>query len=303
VKGSLAAKLHFGRSFRMILPGISILFVGILIILSVMVYKIAHPGAVPESVNPSYYLLPSIDVAFSSMEGDQIPGWWIPGLKGAPSIILAPGYGMSRSDALSLAALLHENAFNILIFDQRGCGADPRGASTLGLKEVDDMKQAVRFIQTRPDCNANRIGIWGVDISALAALQTAAAFDAVRAIVADSAFESISDFMDYRIDEDFGLENKILKFGCFQIFRLENLFSNSSFKNKLQLEEIAGRSILFIKGDNRKRLGKFTTAIYDRIQPQKEMISFRTARVLLMSGEDLRSYDRQTVNFFTLNLR
>ena len=26
----------------------------------------------------------------------EIPGWWIPGLKGAPGIILAPGYGMAR---------------------------------------------------------------------------------------------------------------------------------------------------------------------------------------------------------------
>jgi len=61
--------------------------------------------------------------------------------------------------------------------------------------------------------------------------------------------------------------------------------------------------ILFIKGDNRKGLGDLTTAIYDRIQPQKEMISFRTSRVHLMSGDDLRSYDRQVAGFFKMNLR
>jgi hypothetical protein len=61
--------------------------------------------------------------------------------------------------------------------------------------------------------------------------------------------------------------------------------------------------ILFIKGENRKGLAERTTVIYDKIQPQKEMISFRSARTHAMSGEDLKNYDRQVTNFFHLNLQ
>jgi hypothetical protein len=39
------------------------------------------------------------------------------------------------------------------------------------------------------------------------------------------------------------------------------------------------------------------------VLPQKELISFKMARIHSMSGEDLKNYDRQVVNFFHLNLR
>jgi pimeloyl-ACP methyl ester carboxylesterase len=275
---------------------------GVTAILGFLVYKITHPEATAESVNPSHYLLPSLDVQISSSDHDEIPAWWIPGLKGAPGIILVPGYGMSRSDALSLAVPLHENKFNILIFDQRGNGADPRGSSTFGLYEDADMLDAVRFLQSRPESNPQRIGIWGVDIGALAALKAAAAAPHIRAIAADSPFQSPSDFLSCRIEEDFGLNNRLLKFGCYQIFRLSHILGSLSAEDSIPLQALSDRSILFIKGENRKKLGYLTTAIYDSIKPKKELISFKTARVHTMSGEDLRSYDRQVANFFHLNL-
>jgi pimeloyl-ACP methyl ester carboxylesterase len=303
MKRALTARVHVGRFFRTIIPAFAILLVGAVVILSVLVYKISYPGAVPEPVSPSFYLLPSLDVTIPTDDGKEMPGWWIPGLKGAPGIILAPGYGMSRADALSLAALLHESGFNLLIYDQRGSGATPISASTLGLYETRDMLQAVEFMESRPQSNPSRLGIWGVDVSAVSALRIAAARREVRAIVADSAFESMADFLGYRVSEDFGLDNKLIHRGCFEIFRLVHVFGGS-FKNQdLPLKPISDRMILFVKGENRRELGKLTTAIYDKIQPQKEMISFKAARTRLMSGEDLRSYDRQVANFFHINLQ
>jgi pimeloyl-ACP methyl ester carboxylesterase len=303
MKRPTGAKVHIGRFFRMIVPAFLVLFIGSVVILGVMVYKISFPGRVEEPVNPSHYLLPSLELTIQTDDRTEIPAWWIPGLKGAPGIIMAPGYGMSRSDALSLAALLHDKGFNLLIYSQRGSGANPKAASTLGLNETRDMQSAVRFMQSRPESNARKLGIWGVDVGALAALRTAVAFKEVRAIVLDGAFESISDFLDYRIAEDFGLENSFVQLGCLQIFRLAHVFSGSFSSGKISLQAVSDRMILFIKGENRKSLGDLTTAIYDRVQPQKEMISFKTARIHMMSGEDLRSYDRQVTNFFHLNLQ
>jgi pimeloyl-ACP methyl ester carboxylesterase len=303
MKRHLPAKIQIAKFFQMILPAAAILIIGIVVTLGVLVYKVSYPGAIPDPVNPSHYLLPSLDVSISSSGGTEIPAWWIPGLKNASGIILAPGYGMSRSDALSLATLLHEHGFNLLIYAQRGSAASPKRASTLGLYEMDDMMNAVRFMQGRPESNPMRLGIWGVDESAFTALKAAAAFAEVRAIAVDSPFESIRDFLDCRIAEDFGLDNRALQFGCFLIFRMVHLFSGFSINGKLPLQALSSRTILFIKGENRKRLGLLTTAIYDEIQPQKEMISFKTARIHLMSGEELRNYDRQVANFFHLNLQ
>jgi pimeloyl-ACP methyl ester carboxylesterase len=303
MKRRRSANGQVGGFFGIVFPAAAILLVGTAVILSVLVYKTTHPGVVPESVNPSHYLLPSLDVAIPAAEGSEIPGWWIPGLKSAPGIILAPGYGMSRSDALSLAAALHEDGFNLLIYEQRGSGDPPRDASALGLYEAGDMVDAIEFMGSRPESDPTRLGIWGVDVGALAALKAAAAFNQVRAIAADSPFESVKDFLDYRIAEDFGLENRALQFGCYQIFRLFHIAATLSADESIPVQALSSRMILFIKGENRKALGYLTTAIYDKIQPQKEMISFKTARVHLMSGEDLRAYDRQVADFFNLNLR
>jgi len=81
------------------------------------------------------------------------------------------------------------------------------------------------------------------------------------------------------------------------------VFNGSLSSRKLPVKELSGRAILFIKGENRKNLAELTNAIYDQIQPQKEMISFKAARVRAMSGEELMAYDRQVANFFSLNLR
>jgi len=284
----------------MVLPAAIILIAGALLILGVLVYKLSHPGAVSETANPSHYLLPSLEVTVPAGKAD-LPGWWIPGLRGAPGIILAPGYGMSRSDALSLAAVLHEAGFNLLIYTPRG--STEKGASTLGLREPADMLQAIKLVQGRPESNRERLGVWGVDVEANAALRAAAECKEVRAIVADSAFESVPDFIGYKISEDFGVDSRILQLGAYQIFRLAHIAGGAFRGGGLDLQALSGRTILFIKGENRRGLGNLATAIYDRIQPRKEMISFKTARVRIMSGEDIKSYDRHVTNFFHLNLR
>lgn len=303
MKQQTPAKVQIEKFFRTIFPAAAILIAGTLLIFGFFVYKISYPGAVPESVNPSHYLMPSLDVEIFPTKGKTIPAWWIPGLKGAPGIILAPGYGMNRSDALSLALVLRESGFNLLIFDQRGSGAEPRGASSLGLFETEDMLGAVDYLKGRPESNPERIGIWGVDVSAMAALKAAASTPEIHALAVDSAYPSPPEFLNYRIDKDFGIENRFVQIGCYQIFRLVHLRGSFAPSARISLQPLADRSILFIKGENRGQLGNLTTAMYEAIKPQKELISFKTARTHLMSGEDVKDYDRQVANFFLLNLK
>ena len=285
------------------MPAAIVLFVGIVAILSVLVYKVSHPEAVLEGVNPSHYRLPSLEVIVPSTGGYDIEGWWIPGLKTDPGIILAPGYGMNRVDSLSLAAALHKEGFNLLVYNQRGQGQLSKVASTLGLYEADDMSNALRYMQSRLENKDSVLGIWGVDVGARAALTVSAEFPQVHAIVADSAYDAIADFLDYRIVEDFGLDNSIVNFGCYQIFRLAHYRRAMSMNDKLPVQALYDRTVLFIKGENRPRLASLTTAIYGRIRPQKEMVPFPVSATHMMSEEDSKNYNRKVVGFFTLNLR
>ncbi len=299
----LAAKGRVKKFLKIALPPAAILFAGVLALYGILVYKVTHPAVVPEPVNPSYYLLPSLDISFPSGDRSEIAGWWIPGLRGAPGIVLIPGYGMSRSDVLSLAAILHGNGFNLLIYAQRGSGDPVRKTSSLGLKESDDVLNAVQFLQSRPESDRMRLGLWGVDVGATAALIAAASVPEVRAIAADGAFESVFDFLDLRIGEDFGLKHPFFQFGCRQAFGLIHMGVSKAIKAPIPLQDLSDRMILFIQGENRKSLGRLTFALYNKLRPQKELLSLKKSRVHVMSGEDLKNYDRHVANFFQVNLQ
>jgi pimeloyl-ACP methyl ester carboxylesterase len=298
-----SAKYHGDWVQRTAFPAIAIVLIGMAVLLGILVYKISYPGTIADGVNPSHYLLPYMEIGIPSGKENDIPGWWIPGLKNAPGIVLAPGYGMTRSDALSLAVALRKNGFNLLIFEQRGSGSSRKGASTFGFRESEDMANAIRFLKGRPESDPESIGIWGVDVSAYAALKSAAEFPEVKAIAADNPFETPEVYVGDRITEDFGVDNRALRFSCFQIFRLTHLFAKGSGEEPLPMNALSDRAILFIKGEDRKILADSTTAIYEGIQPQKEMISFKTSRFHAMNGANLQDYDRQVTNFFHLNLK
>jgi hypothetical protein len=99
------------------------------------------------------------------------------------------------------------------------------------------------------------------------------------------------------------LDNWVFRLGCSQIFRLTHLVSSLSFDERLPLQMLSDRTILFIRGENRMGLGRLTTALYNSIASQKEMISLKTSRVRLMNGEALASYDGQVADFFHRNLQ
>jgi hypothetical protein len=268
-----------------------------------LTYMVTHPGAVPEVANPSNYLLSSKEVSWSLKDSSDVSAWWIPGNKGAAGILLAPGTGLGRSHGLSLAAQLNRFGFNVLLCDSRGNGAAPRGPSTLGVKEVDDVASALNFIRSRPEVDAKRLGIWGTDVSAHAALVVAGTMPEVRAIAADSPFDSVGEFFAARLREVMGHDSGLAKTVCERLFRILNFLPEGSLREGINTAAIADRGVLFVTGDNRKDLAGLTGSLFSRLQPQKERINLSHARVRLMTGEETNIYDLQVANFFRLNLQ
>lgn len=299
----LPVTARISRGARILLPTAVLLIVCVGAFPGIVLYQITRPAASREPTDPSFYMLESSDIEVTSDGGDRIQGWWIPGGDGAAGVILAPGFGMSRSDALSLAAALQKNGFNVFLYGQRGGSASHEKSSTFGLKEAGDMLLAVQFVQSRAESGRTHIGLWGVDVGAYAALQAAATIPEVRAIAADSAYASISDFLNVRISEEFELDHPLLRFGCIQIFRIRHMASGALRARRIPVEKLSGRSILIVTGDNRKTLGRMATALYDTLPPGAEKVSLETSRIHLMEGDALQDYDALMVDFFRKNLQ
>ncbi|MBN2241532.1 MAG: hypothetical protein JW793_02485 [Acidobacteria bacterium] len=302
MKQRLTAKVRIVHTLGKLL--LAVLVLGLIAIAApgFLFYKVSRPAMAGETLDPSYYLLKYSTIRVHADNGRETDGWWIAGKRGAPGIVLYPGFGMTRSDVLSLASALSSAEFNILIFAQRGSGASPPQSSTFGLKESRDLISAIHSVQKRPESDPARIGIWGVDVGAYSALVAAGSIPEVRAIAADSVFESAYEFLDIRLGEAYGVRNRWLQFGCGQMLKLLSAATGSAGGNEIPFESLSDRSLLLIQGGNRRELGRLTGDLYAKLRSKKEMISFDTSRVHMMKGEEFQDYDRRVTDFFLRNL-
>ena len=136
------------------------------------------------------------NVNFNSTDNVALKGWFIPAKKkeenkNPATIIVLHGYGLTRAEALDWCHYLHDN-YNLFLFDFRGHGNSQIKPVTFGYKESKDVIGALEYLKTRPDVDRTRIGVFGYDIGANAAILAAAETADIRMVIADSAFDRFS---------------------------------------------------------------------------------------------------------------
>src|ERR1700722_15389647 len=125
-------------------------------------------------------------------------GWFFPGLKSAPTIILCPAYESSRGELLTLASALQDQQYNVLAFDFSAHGTSG-GRSALGLQEVAELRAAMDAVANRGDVDATRVGLWGGNLGAYVALAEATNDRRVRAVAAESPYNDPNDMVALQV--------------------------------------------------------------------------------------------------------
>ncbi len=137
--------------------------------------------------------LPVQDVSFAATDGVRLAGWFALASPQAPTIILIHGFKGSRVDMLPWARFLFAAGYNVLLFDDRGCGQSAGWQITLGAREPDDVIGAVRYLRGRGDLRVKRFGALGISLGAGVALLAAAREPGLLATVADSPWATEDD--------------------------------------------------------------------------------------------------------------
>ncbi len=129
-------------------------------------------------------------VTFTTSDGLELAGWYVPSKNGA-AVIAFPG----RNGPQAQTRMLARHGYGVLLFDRRGQGeseGDPHGFGWEGEK---DIKAAVAFLQRRPDVDPERIGGLGLSVGGELMLQAAAETDAIKAVVSEGAgSRSVGEF-------------------------------------------------------------------------------------------------------------
>ena len=142
--------------------------------------------------------MPFEEAGFTSADGLQLRGWFIPSSGGTSdmTVIAVPGAGMNRLNLLEHAMVLRESWFNVFLVDLRGQGASEGHVRGFGAAEAQDVTAAVNYLrQTRPSASRHVYAL-GVGQGAAAVLAAARNDPRIEALVLDSLVPSPATEID-----------------------------------------------------------------------------------------------------------
>jgi hypothetical protein len=137
--------------------------------------------------------VPHEDVRFTTSDGLELRGWYIPSRNGA-AVIAFPG----RNGPQRQARMLARHGYGVLLFDRRGEGRSEGEPNAWGWSGDRDVKAAIAYLQRRPDVDPERIGGIGLSVGGEMMLEAAAETPELRAVVSEGAGDrAFSDAMDH----------------------------------------------------------------------------------------------------------
>lgn len=129
------------------------------------------------------------DVAFDADDGITLRGWlFLPDGPGPhPAVTMAHGYAGVREHGLEpYARAFADNGFVVLLHDHRNFGASDGGPrhDIDPWRQVADWRRAISYLESLPEVDPRRIGLWGTSYAGGHALVLGATDRRLRSVVA-----------------------------------------------------------------------------------------------------------------------
>jgi pimeloyl-ACP methyl ester carboxylesterase len=294
--GTMAGKVFFASFVLVILFALTVVGTA-----GYILYRVTHPDIRGAGLDPTTIISKPEVVKFRVPVARDREGWFFPGPTTAPVIILCHGYQAHRGDVLTLATALQKDRFNVLIFDFSGHGR-AGGYTTLGYRETQELLAAIRSVLERPDVDQTRVGVWGYDLGAYAALSAAASEPRVRAIAVDSAYDTPVQQFNFRARQT-GLDMvpfaaTVARWGFLLLTWKDRAQPGLSSKVG-QVKDIAK---FFLQGSDNPEFSETTRQLFFRAsEPRKQSILGRS-NYAVMSEEERLNYETEIVHFFLESL-
>lgn len=214
-KGKGAANAGMNSWIGIILIALAILFVGGICGMAAYVgWKLIHPPRKPITMSPEQFGIEQYqEISFSSRGSTlKLHGWYFSArangyADNGHTLIFAHGYSQNRLEphlpALALAAKVIGAGYDVLMFDFRNAGMSEGKITTVGYQEQEDVLGAIDYVAKQ---YPNRgIGLIGFSMGAVSSLLAAGRERRVKAVVADSPFYSLVEYLNENLPNWTGL--------------------------------------------------------------------------------------------------
>ena len=130
-----------------------------------------------------------LDVEFDAEGAVTLRGWlYVPDGRGPhPAVTMASGYAAAKEHGIErFAQAFADDGFVVLLHDHRNFGAsdgDPRH-DVDPWRQIADWRGAISFLESRPEVDAERIGVWGTSYAGGHAIVLGATDPRLRCVVA-----------------------------------------------------------------------------------------------------------------------
>jgi uncharacterized protein len=266
-----------------------------------LVYRIVKPQRTSSEIDMESFPGKPDLVDFTVAGLGTRHGWFFPGLRGAPTIILCHGYGSSRGELLTLVSALQDHQYNVFVFDFAAHGGNA-GITTFGYRETDEVRAAADTVAARIDVDPARLGLWGYNLGAYAALREAENDRRIRAIVLDSVYDEPKQMVKI------GVERTGLGGFPLMVRSAEFSFTWLNYKYRedppisKKLSALAGVPKLFIQASDDPELADITRQMFMKAPEPRDQTIIPHGNYVSMDDVDKRDYENRVVSFFLLRL-
>jgi len=266
-----------------------------------LVYRIVKPQRTSSEISMASFPGRPEVLQFAVPGDGKREGWFFPGLRGGPTIILCHGYESSRGELLTLESGLQDHQYNVFIFDFAAHGANT-GISTLGYREADEVRAAVDLLAARPDLDPTRFGLWGYNLGAYAALREAENDKRIRALVLDSVYDEPKQMVKVGVERN-GLGGFPLMVRAAELsFGYLNYDRRDDPPLSRKLITLAGVPTLFIQAMDDPELAETTRQMFLKAPEPREQAIIAHGNFVSLGDEEKRAYENRVVSFFLVRL-
>jgi len=182
------------------------------------------------------------DVRFTTRDGVDIRGWYVPSHNGA-TVIMGHGLGENRVRFVPDAEFLARHGYGSLLFDWRANGESGGDMSTWSDREQLDLSTAVDFALEQPDVVDGRVAAAGFSIGASTVAMVASHDARIRAVILLAVWTSLEDELGYK----FRRYGFLSRWPALEGFRREGVHFDA-VRPIDNVGRIAPRPMLFIGG-------------------------------------------------------